>query len=60
MSKREFEQQRERVQELVTGIARSGKWIDESMDHRMQAAGFDLVHDIERWFGSTYCLVFRR
>lgn len=31
---------REAVQRLVDGIARSGKWIDESMDHRMQAADF--------------------
>ena len=36
--------QHERVQELVTGIARSGKWIDESMDHRMQAADFVSRH----------------
>lgn len=26
------------VQQLVDGIARSGKWLDESMDHRMQVA----------------------
>ncbi len=26
------------VQQLVDGIARSGKWIDESMEHRMDAA----------------------
>lgn len=31
---------RETVQRLVDGIASSGKWIDESMDHRMQAAEF--------------------
>lgn len=31
---------RETVQRLVDGIASSGKWIDESMDHRMQAADF--------------------
>jgi len=36
--------QRRRVQELVTGIAKSGKWIDESMDHRMQTAGFVSKH----------------
>ncbi len=29
---------REAVQELVDGIAKSGKWIDQSMDHRMDAA----------------------
>ena len=28
------------VQQLVDGIARSGKWIDQSMDHRMEAAQF--------------------
>ncbi len=28
------------VQALVNGIARSGKWLDESMDHRMSAARF--------------------
>lgn len=31
---------RETVQELVTGIARSGKWLDKTMDHRMEAAQF--------------------
>lgn len=30
--------QRELVQELVTGIARSGKWLDEDMQNRMDAA----------------------
>lgn len=28
------------VQTLVDGIARSGKWLDASMDHRMDAANF--------------------
>ncbi|MHC4846657.1 MAG: ABC transporter substrate-binding protein [Planctomycetota bacterium] len=28
----------ELVQELVDGIAKSGKWLDEDMDHRMEAA----------------------
>ena len=28
------------VQQLVDGIAQSGKWIDQSMDHRMDAAQF--------------------
>jgi NitT/TauT family transport system substrate-binding protein len=32
--------QPEKVQQLVDGIARSGKWIEGSMDHRMQAADF--------------------
>jgi NitT/TauT family transport system substrate-binding protein len=31
---------REVVQRLVDGIAKSGKWIDKSMDHRMEAAQF--------------------
>lgn len=28
------------VQELVNGIAKSGKWLDQNMDHRMEAAEF--------------------
>jgi NitT/TauT family transport system substrate-binding protein len=28
------------VQQLVDGIARSGKWLDQTMDHRMDAAQF--------------------
>jgi NitT/TauT family transport system substrate-binding protein len=28
------------VQRLVDGIAKSGKWIDKSMEHRMEAAQF--------------------
>jgi NitT/TauT family transport system substrate-binding protein len=28
------------VQELVDGIARSGKWLDQAMEHRMQASEF--------------------
>jgi NitT/TauT family transport system substrate-binding protein len=31
---------RARVQRLVDGIAKSGKWLDQTMDHRMQAADF--------------------
>jgi NitT/TauT family transport system substrate-binding protein len=31
---------REWVQELVDGIAKSGKWLDQTMDHRMEAAKF--------------------
>jgi NitT/TauT family transport system substrate-binding protein len=31
---------RETVQRLVNGIAKSGKWLDQTMDHRMQAAQF--------------------
>jgi NitT/TauT family transport system substrate-binding protein len=31
---------RDQVQRLVDGIARSGKWIDQSVSHRMQTAQF--------------------
>jgi len=31
---------RAEIQKLVNGIARSGKWVDQSMDHRMDAAEF--------------------
>ena len=31
---------RDDIQALVNGIAKSGKWLDTSMDHRMQAANF--------------------
>ncbi|MCB9916361.1 MAG: ABC transporter substrate-binding protein [Planctomycetes bacterium] len=33
-----IEEQRELVQELIDGIAKSGKWLDESQEHRMDAA----------------------
>lgn len=36
--------ERESVEQLVQGIARSGQWIDQSMDHRMQAAQFVSKH----------------
>jgi NitT/TauT family transport system substrate-binding protein len=32
--------QRAEIQRLVNGIAASGKWIDQSMAHRMDAAEF--------------------
>jgi NitT/TauT family transport system substrate-binding protein len=32
------------VQQLVDGIAKSGKWIDQSMEHRMDAAQFVANH----------------
>jgi NitT/TauT family transport system substrate-binding protein len=35
---------REDVQRLVDGIARSGMWLDKTMDHRMQAAEFVSKH----------------
>lgn len=31
---------RNEIQRLVDGIAKSGKWLDQKMDHRMQAADF--------------------
>lgn len=31
---------RAEIQRLVNGIAASGKWVDQSMDHRMEAAEF--------------------
>jgi NitT/TauT family transport system substrate-binding protein len=35
-----IQQHREEVQSLVNGIAQSGKWLDQNMGHRMQAAEF--------------------
>jgi NitT/TauT family transport system substrate-binding protein len=35
-----IEDHRGKVQRLVDGIARSGKWLDTTMDHRMQASEF--------------------
>jgi NitT/TauT family transport system substrate-binding protein len=35
-----IQKQRARVQGLVDGIASSGKWLDQTIDHRMQAADF--------------------
>lgn len=35
---------RETVQRLVDGIAKSGKWLDQTMDHRMQASRFVAKH----------------
>jgi len=35
-----IENRRDEVQRLVDGIAKSGKWIDQSMDHRMQTSQF--------------------
>jgi NitT/TauT family transport system substrate-binding protein len=35
-----IETRRDDVQRLVDGIAKSGKWLDRSMSHRMQAADF--------------------
>jgi NitT/TauT family transport system substrate-binding protein len=39
-----IENDRPAVQQLVDGIARSGKWLDTSMDHRMDAAQFVSKH----------------
>jgi len=35
-----IESKRDKVQALVDGIAKSGVWLDQHMDHRMQAAQF--------------------
>lgn len=35
----------ELVQELVDGIAKSGKWLDEDVEHRMDAAEISAKHD---------------
>ena len=35
---------REEVQDLVDGIAKSGRWLDQKMDHRMSAAEFVSKH----------------
>ena len=39
-----IEEDREIVQELVDGIAKSGKWLDEDMEHRMDAAEVAAEH----------------
>lgn len=39
-----IEENRPLVQELVDGIAKSGKWIDASMEHRMEAAEVTAEH----------------
>jgi NitT/TauT family transport system substrate-binding protein len=39
-----IEDRPELIQELVDGIARSGKWLDEDMSHRMQAAEVAAKH----------------
>jgi NitT/TauT family transport system substrate-binding protein len=40
VSERTITERRPEVETLVQGIARSGKWLERSMDHRMQAADF--------------------
>ena len=35
-----IQERRPEVQRLVDGIAKSGKWLDQKMDHRMEAADF--------------------
>jgi len=37
-------ERRELIQELVDGIAKSGKWLDEDMEHRMDAAEVSAKH----------------
>ena len=39
-----IEEDRALVQELVDGIAKSGKWLDEGLDHRMDAAEVTAEH----------------
>ena len=39
-----IEERRELVQELVDGIAKSGKWLDEDQAHRMDAADVTAEH----------------
>jgi NitT/TauT family transport system substrate-binding protein len=39
-----IENRRHEVQNLVDGIAKSGKWLDQKVDHRMQAAEFSAKH----------------
>jgi len=39
-----IEERRDLVQELVDGIAKSGKWLDEDLDHRMDAADVTAEH----------------
>jgi NitT/TauT family transport system substrate-binding protein len=35
-----IEKQRGDIERLVSGIARSGKWLDQTLDHRQEAAEF--------------------
>jgi NitT/TauT family transport system substrate-binding protein len=37
-------ERRDDVQRIVDGIAQSGKWLDQTMNHRMQAADFSARH----------------
>ena len=39
-----IDEDRDIVQELVDGIAKSGKWLDQDMDHRMNAAEVAAEH----------------
>ncbi len=40
VNEKTIKENRPEVQRLVDGIARSGKWLDATLDHRMQAADF--------------------
>ena len=40
VSDRVIQERRDDVQQLVDGIAKSGQWLDQSPEHRMQAADF--------------------
>lgn len=44
VDERVIQARRKEVQALVEGIARSGKWLDTTMDRRMQAAQFVAKH----------------
>ena len=39
-----IDERRELIQELVDGIAKSGKWLDEDIEHRMDAAEVSAKH----------------
>ena len=39
-----IDERRELVQEMIDGIAKSGKWLDEDMQHRMDAAEVTAKH----------------
>jgi NitT/TauT family transport system substrate-binding protein len=40
VNEKAIKEKRETVQRLVDGIAKSGQWLDKTMDHRMEAAEF--------------------
>ncbi len=44
VNERTIRDHRDAVQRLVDGIAQSGKWLDQSLDHRLQAARFSAAN----------------